>query len=254
MSRSLSATLCFAPNVDWHEDRAFTRYITGLPDPYGNIVWNAHLGDNPTDAEIAAILAPVASRNVPALWVAGPTSEPSNLPKRLLSHGFAAADACPAMAIELKEVRAVPIPKEAAVEEVCDDSALAAWLEVLAEGSSIVPEVAAAFGHWPKHLGLSPRSPMRAFLARLDGEPVSCSLLFLDAGIAGIYCVATKPAARGKGLGSAMTMLPLLEARKAGYQVGVLQASAMGEPIYRKIGFHTFGTIPVMVRPGSQHE
>ena len=51
------------------------------------------------------------------------------------------------------------------------------------------------------------------------------------------------------GLATLLTTLPLMEARKAGYEVGVLQASAMGESIYRKIGFKTYGTIPVMVRP-----
>jgi hypothetical protein len=249
MSRAFSAALCFAVGADWHEDHTYTRYITGLPDPFGNIIWNAHLGENPSDAEIAAILAPIAARNAPALWIAGPTSEPADLPARLLGHGLVSGHPLPAMAIDLNEVAAAPIPPGAVMEEVCDEDGLANWLEALSAGYGILPEVAAAFGHWPKHLGFSSRSPMRAFLAKMNGTPVACSLLFLDAGVAGIYCVATKTEARGLGLGTAITTLPLLEARRAGYQVGVLQSSAMGESIYRKIGFQSFGTIAVMVRP-----
>ncbi len=45
------------------------------------------------------------------------------------------------------------------------------------------------------------------------------------------------PAARRKGIGRIMTVAPLLEARRMSYRVGILQASSMGYPIYKKIGF-----------------
>jgi hypothetical protein len=35
-----------------------------------------------------------------------------------------------------------------------------------------------------------------------------------------------------------MTVWPLLEARARGYRVGVLQATAMGLSVYRRLGFH----------------
>ncbi len=43
-----------------------------------------------------------------------------------------------------------------------------------------------------------------------------------------------------KGIGAAMTLTPLLEARSLGYEIGVLGASQMGYPVYKRIGFQKY--------------
>lgn len=55
--------------------------------------------------------------------------------------------------------------------------------------------------------------------------------------MAGVQFVATLPEARGQGLGGAMSLAPLLEARQVGYRIGILQSSEMGFPVYRRLGF-----------------
>ena len=58
-------------------------------------------------------------------------------------------------------------------------------------------------------------------------------------GVAGIYWVGSLAAARGRGLGRAVTAA----ATNAGFDLGAdfasLQASPMGEPIYRAMGYET---------------
>ena len=68
--------------------------------------------------------------------------------------------------------------------------------------------------------------------------------------MAGIYDVATLPETRGRGLGSALTLAPLLDARQAGYRIGVLQSSEMGFGVYKKMGFRHLCQIENFYRTG----
>ena len=71
----------------------------------------------------------------------------------------------------------------------------------------------------------------------MNGKPVSTSLLVVNKGIAGIYCVATLQEARGRGIGTALTRESMLLAKDLGNEFVVLQSSKMGLPVYEKLGF-----------------
>jgi GNAT superfamily N-acetyltransferase len=87
------------------------------------------------------------------------------------------------------------------------------------------------------YLGLGLESPFRNYVAYWDGQPVSTASVFFGREVAGIYSVATAPAARGKGIGTAITAAPLLLARQMGYRAATLQASKMGLSVYKRMGF-----------------
>jgi ribosomal protein S18 acetylase RimI-like enzyme len=97
--------------------------------------------------------------------------------------------------------------------------------------------VGRAFLDFFSDLGFGPRKPWRHYVGYLQGEPVKCSTMFLGAGVAGVYNVATVPEARRLGIGTAMTALPLLEARTLGYRMGVLHSSPSGLSMYCRLGF-----------------
>ncbi len=92
-----------------------------------------------------------------------------------------------------------------------------------------------------------------AFLAYYDGNPVASSLVFYEAGVAGIYSVTTLEEARGKGIGTAITLAPLNEAKKLGYEIAILQSSDMALNMYKHMGFKEYCKIEWFVwQPGSK--
>jgi GNAT superfamily N-acetyltransferase len=67
--------------------------------------------------------------------------------------------------------------------------------------------------------------------------PVAAALGILSHGIAGIYWVGTVGAARRRGLGRGVTSAVTNEAFGRGARAVTLQASVMGEPVYRDMGY-----------------
>ena len=85
--------------------------------------------------------------------------------------------------------------------------------------------------------------PWRHYLAYLDDEPVATTTIYLGAGVAGVYFVMTIPEARRRGIGAAITLAGLQEARDSGYRTGVLGSSAAGRSVYAGLGFREYCTI-----------
>ena len=86
-------------------------------------------------------------------------------------------------------------------------------------------------------------SPLRAYVGYLEGIPVATSELTVAGGVVGLYNVSTLEAYRRRGFGSAMTLWPLVEAAREGHGTAILQASAAGVGVYRRLGFEPFGDI-----------
>ena len=129
-------------------------------------------------------------------------------------------------------------PAGLVIEHVGTAPKMQEWARTFAAGYGLPAPVVGPIHDLFLSLGLG--LPYRYYLAHLGAKPVAASMLFLGAGVAGIYCVATLTEARGQGIGGAVTLAPLLEARDMGYRAGILQASDMGYGVYRRLGFKTY--------------
>lgn len=87
-----------------------------------------------------------------------------------------------------------------------------------------------------------------AILARLDGTPVAGAMMVLTHGVAGIYWVGTTPEARGRGLAELCTRAAGNAGFDLGGRIASLQASPMGEPVYRRMGYVEVTRYPYLVQ------
>jgi predicted acetyltransferase len=60
--------------------------------------------------------------------------------------------------------------------------------------------------------------------------------------VAGVYSIGVVEEFRRRGIGDAMSRAVLRAGHEAGCQVGVLQLSEMGYPLYEQLGFETVVT------------
>jgi ribosomal protein S18 acetylase RimI-like enzyme len=135
-----------------------------------------------------------------------------------------------------------PFPPEVTLAEVVDEGGLAAYRDVSAAAWAtygIPPPVTAQVF---SSLAMVCGPHLRAVVAYVGGRPASCAMILLSHGIAGVYWVGTHPDARGKGLADACTRRMTRMGFELGARVVTLQASVMGEPIYRKMGYRSIGS------------
>jgi ribosomal protein S18 acetylase RimI-like enzyme len=124
--------------------------------------------------------------------------------------------------------------------ELCLDPAptwdTVARLNDLAYGIDPKRSFAGALGAW--------RDPLvRAYVARVEGEPVCGMGTRVEHGCCDVLFVATDPAARGRGLASELMRLALREAYDGGARTTVLEATALGEPVYARMGYRSLGRL-----------
>lgn len=74
-------------------------------------------------------------------------------------------------------------------------------------------------------------------------DPVSCAFIAPHEGNAEVCFVATKPAARGRGLASDLLRHALGKARDAGCETATLEASRAGRGVYARLGFRDLGEL-----------
>lgn len=221
-----------------HDNPDMLWTITDIPFPMFNSVCRARLPD--PDGAIEAAMARCRRRNVPMMWWTGPSTQPPELGIALEGFGFTRDEAI-GMAADLRSLpRDVSVPPGLIIQRVADIDSMKKWCRVLCVGFEMPDLVGEAFLDFFRRIGFDSQSTFRHYIGWLNDKPVSTSLVFLGAGVAGIYCVATIPEARKRGIGSATTLVPLHEARALGYQVGILHSSRMGVNVYQGLGFREY--------------
>jgi GNAT superfamily N-acetyltransferase len=107
------------------------------------------------------------------------------------------------------------------------------------------PEI---FSGYTNHAGLLAEN-VAAFIAYLDGEPVSIAMTIVSDAVAGIYWVGSRKQARGRGLGRTVTAAATAAGFDLGANIASLQASPMGKPIYLAMGYEVAFDYRMFISP-----
>jgi GNAT superfamily N-acetyltransferase len=235
-----------SPKAELYDSPQLTWLLTGISNSFVNTVVRTQLEPDNVDATIEGTLAHF--RNVAAMsWWTEPGTQPTDLGEYLLAHGLAYTDGGPGMAADLLALNEdLPTPANLTIEHVDDTEALEKWAYASIVGFEH-PETDVSIWY-EVFRGLGFDLPLRNYVGILNGEPVATAELFLAAGVAGIYVVATVPDARRQGIGAALTLAPLREARAMGYRIGILHSSPMGLGVYRRLGFQEYCKMSHYVR------
>lgn len=216
---------------------------SGLACDTFNFVLRARLDGDTAAGRIAGALGHFRRVGRPFSWWVGPADLPAGLGHLLEAQGLARADSELAMAASLADLPDEPPPAGLEIRRVRTPAELADFARVNAANWSPPDEDVVRFHERTAPVTLSPDAPQWFYVGYSGETPVATAELTVGGGVAGLYGISTRAAFRRRGFGRALTLRPLLDARAAGLRHAVLQASADGAPVYRRLGFDVFGEI-----------
>jgi predicted GNAT family acetyltransferase len=215
---------------------AYTYPRAPLPSFNGLLAWT-------DDEETVAAVAPAldAAR---ALEVRGPgVMVLGELPRVLAEAvrlGLTEREAIPGMLLTPDGFRP-PAPPTASLE-----------LDAFDDARRLVGEAFGVPSEWFEELylpDLLEHLNATVYTLREDGQAVSTAISVVHGDAVGIFNVATPEDRRGRGYGAAVTSQALADAFAGGAQFAYLQSSALGEPVYRRLGFEQVATYTLAYQP-----
>jgi N-acetylglutamate synthase len=90
------------------------------------------------------------------------------------------------------------------------------------------------------------------YLGRSDGKDVTTAMHLRVGDAVGIFNVATPEEHRGRGFGAAITSEAVSDGFESGASFAFLQSSAIGESVYRRLGFREVEEYTIFIR-GESH-
>ena len=88
-----------------------------------------------------------------------------------------------------------------------------------------------------------PGDATHVYVARDDGELVGCLLMTDHEGNSDVEAVAVVPEARGRGISGNLLAHALVDAAERGNETSTLVSTALGYPVYERLGFRPVGQV-----------
>jgi len=212
----------------WQQSRDMWCADTGLPGPFFNRA--TIINPNPTLHVGMRIKEFYASSSICSYAVLDP-SKSLDLSK-LDMHLFEPYSELACMARPPGGVRP-PLSKELEILSVNDEHSLR-WFESVVVECFSISDLQPIVSRGLFNEAILQESGFHLWLGMISGQPVATAAAHIAYGVTGVYLVSTIPDMRGRGIGTALSWeATMIEPDMP----ATLQASSMGQPIYKKMGY-----------------
>ena len=199
--------------------------------PGANGVWADE--DEATAAALARSLRELEELGLP-FWVQTREGRHPGAEAEARRLGLVQVESEPGMVAAADDLAALP-ETDLDIRRVADDAGLRHAVDLAAVGFGVPKEVMAPV--YSRAVASMPG--LSTYVGYADGAPVCTAVGVVVRGNVGIFNVATPPEHRRRGYGAALTARAIRDGMEAGARLAALQASADGEPVYRRMGFRS---------------
>lgn len=248
LSQSSQMQLYIEPEMTWFTtDIAYPHYVF-------NIVLRANFAaPETTHAYIDQLVQNAKDRQTSLFWCVGPATQPVDLGHYLRKRQFSLAVSATAMHLDLDTLNETrPMPPNFKGVRVETLTQLKEFITIQAHNSGIPKRVAEAWFDLEADIGLGDNLPWQRYLGYWYGKPVATASTVTGSGVLGLYQVATLPHARGFGLGTAISLTAMQDARQRGHRQAILHSTPMGLNVYRWLGFEPVTNFDIYLWPGPE--
>jgi GNAT superfamily N-acetyltransferase len=182
-----------------------------------------------------------------SVWARGGRDEDRDLLGAAEAAGLQSVYEMPEMVLE-RRAEVQPLPPGVELRQLSSDRDAEDYWRIAAASYATLGFPPETFGFYADHAGLRAEN-VAAFIAYLDGKPVSIAMTIVNHDVAGIYWVGSLEEARGMGLGRATTAATTNAGFDMGADLASLQASPMGRPIYSAMGYESVYDYRLLMSP-----
>lgn len=210
----------------------------GVPSESYNFICRSRMAVSCLEQTISKALKPFRSSQLPVSWWISPSCHPDDLGSSLKAAGMTEMGSYTGMICSLEQL---PTPVEPSGKiQLCrvqHPTALQSYARLIRDHTTPADKGAVPYFSKGAKAALRRHTPFRFYIAVQEGQAISGLTVYLGAGVAGLYQVATLPRWRRQGIASWLTLSALHDVFRAGWKTAVLQSTDHGEHLYRRIGF-----------------
>ncbi|MBE7325296.1 GNAT family N-acetyltransferase [Nocardioides sp. Y6] len=234
---ALQAAIAASPVLSSSDEPDATVYWSNQPLALLNVIVDAHIAPEVAAARAQEILAPFFERGLPFQWVTTPRTTSPALEAALAQAGLAARE-YPAMFVALGQPIDPRTPEDVFIDVAWPDGVEPVSRVILEDlGHPAVPEEGSALGV----LDTLDPADNQFFVARSmrTGDVLGASTMHTRGSSAMLANVSITAAARGRGVGRALTATMMNRAAATGCQSATLITNSRAYPTYVDLGFRT---------------